>query len=113
MLNGVRESAHPGASAWDVSTSSFKTSVQRFIAGSTLRLVGGFITAEINFHKKNSMSRLFADRERRDDEGLHAPATEIHIDDLLTPVNSLTIYRWGYPLILGIMDVHIAFPSFL
>ena len=29
------------------------------------------------------------------------------------PVNSLTIYRWGYPLILGIMDMHYRFPYFL
>ena len=25
-------------------------------------------------------------------------------------MNSLTIYRWGYPLILGIMDVHLSPP---
>ncbi len=46
--NFMCESAHPGASAWDVSTSNFKN--QRFIVGSALRLVGGFIIAEMDSH---------------------------------------------------------------
>ena len=25
-------------------------------------------------------------------------------------MNSLTIYRWGYPLVLGILDVHLSPP---
>ncbi len=54
--------------------------IQRFIVGSALRLVYSFITAEMD--SSNILVHVtLLRRERRDDEGLYAPAVpDLHID---------------------------------
>ncbi len=96
--NFMRESAHSGASAWDVSTSNFKTSILSLaqLCDLFLLLISkqafyrwlNFAISWRLYNRRNglpqhssSTSRCFADRERRDDEGLYAPAVpDLHID---------------------------------
>ncbi len=76
----MRKSAHPGTSAWDFSTSNFKTSILPLAQLSTLGLAVGFITAEIDSQNIRFQRHLLR-RERRDDAGLYAPAVpDLHIN---------------------------------